>query len=78
MQALTLNYLIEGKVKPNGEVRMLMGGGPHYYERRYVLTLTDARVRSTADLNISGWMSDLDSRAPRETWSPWSLTMKTA
>ena len=52
MQALTLNYLIEGKVKPNDEVRLLLGGGAHYYESRYVLTLTDARVQPTADLNI--------------------------
>lgn len=53
MQALTLNYLIEGKVKPSDEVRMLLGGGAHYYESRYVVTFTDARVKPTGDLNIS-------------------------
>ena len=50
LQALTLNYLIDGFVEPNGEVQTLLIGGPNYYERRYVLSLTEAKVQPVGNL----------------------------
>lgn len=49
MQALTLNYLIEGSMLPNGEVSTLLAGGPQYYERRYITTLTNVKVQATGN-----------------------------
>lgn len=52
MQALTLNYLVDGHVQPSDEINLLLGGGGRYYESRYVVTLTEARVQPTGNLNI--------------------------
>ena len=49
LQLLTLNYLIEGSMLPNGEVSTLLAGGPHYYESRYVTTLTNVKVQATGN-----------------------------
>ena len=50
MQILTLHYLIDGSVQPNDEIKILLGGGSNYYESRYVVTLTNAKVQPTGDL----------------------------
>lgn len=47
-RALTTNYLIDGTVQPNGEVKTLILGGPQYYERRYVVSFENARILPTA------------------------------
>jgi len=60
MQALTLDYLIEGNVQPSDELTLLLEGGRRYYERRYVLTLAPAQIQPTGSLttptlSVSQW-----------------------
>ena len=61
MQALTLDYLVEGNVQPGDELTSILLGGWEYYKSRCLLTLTDARVQPTGNLttptlSVSQWV----------------------
>ncbi|MBN2549394.1 MAG: hypothetical protein JXB15_09570 [Anaerolineales bacterium] len=44
---------------PNGEVSTLLKGGPQYYERRYITTLTDVKVQATGNQSTPDFFAPL-------------------